>query len=434
MEYSYLDLAAYLLIYSFLGWVLEVCIIAIKEKRFCNRGFFNFPFSLSYGIIMDLLIILLPTLEGKYIMQGIVILAVTASVSFIAGGMAKRISRNRLWQYDAYNIFGGEIKGAVLSLGIAAGFATAYYLIHPIVFFVMQLIPKKVTVVITITLVVMLILDFFCILYVLHIHHANKEILALQEETRQRKIRFSKWIYKGIWKRIYRAYPLMEAMDEGEKSEEKPVFAKGMCLDKIIWIFLICAFGGDIIETLYCRITAGVWMSRSSVIYGPFSLVWGIGAALLTMVLQRLAGKDDRYVFISGAILGGVFEYMCSVFTEVFFGTTFWDYSWMPFNIGGRTNLLYCIFWGIIAVVWIKICYPRLSTWIEKIPLVTGKVVTWLFLILMICNALISAMAMIRYTQRQKESVASNVIEEFLDNEYPDALVEKIWPNMVLHE
>ena len=87
-------------------------------------------------------------------------------------------------------------------------------------------------------------------------------------------------------------------------------------------------------------------MSRSSVIYGAFSIVWGLGAVILTVVLQRFAGREDRYVFIAGSVLGGVYEYVCSVFTEVFFGTTFWDYSDMPFNIGGRTNLLYCIFWG----------------------------------------------------------------------------------------
>ena len=74
-------------------------------------------------------------------------------------------------------------------------------------------------------------------------------------------------------------------------------------------------------------------MSRSSVIYGTFSIVWGFGAVILTVVLQRLAGKEDRYIFLAGSVLGGVYEYLCSVFTEIFLGTTFWDYSDMPFVI-----------------------------------------------------------------------------------------------------
>ena len=46
-------------------------------------------------------------------------------------------------------------------------------------------------------------------------------------------------------------------------------------------------------------------MSRSSVIYGTFSIVWGFGAVILTVVLQRLAGKEDRYIFLAGSVLGG---------------------------------------------------------------------------------------------------------------------------------
>lgn len=72
------------------------------------------------------------------------------------------------------------------------------------------------------------------------------------------------------------------------------MFAQGICFDKLIWMFMICALLGDLIETLYCKLTIDVWMSRSSVIYGPFSIVWGVGAVLLTIVLQKVVQKDDR--------------------------------------------------------------------------------------------------------------------------------------------
>ena len=148
------------------------------------------------------------------------------------------------------------------------------------------------------------------------------------------------------------------------------------------------------------------------------------------MVLQRLAVKDDRYVFVAGFVLGGVYEYVCSVFTEVFLGTTFWDYSHMKFNIGGRTNLLFCFFWGVLAVVWVKVCYPPLSRGIEKIPPLAGKITTWILIVLMCCDALISAAAILRYTDRRENAEPDNAIEAFLDENYDDALVEMIWPKM----
>lgn len=153
-------------------------------------------------------------------------------------------------------------------------------------------------------------------------------------------------------------------------------------------------------------------------------------------------------------MLGGVYEYLCSVFTEIFLGTTFWDYSDMPFNIGGRTNLLYCIFWGLLSVVWVKICYPTISGWIEKLPPLGAKIATWAVVVLMSCDAVISAGAMVRYVERQdsaavQESSADtgnaagtenttgtvraekkSVIDTFFDINYPDERIEKVWPNM----
>ena len=102
----------------------------------------------------------------------------------------------------------------------------------------------------------------------------------------------------------------------------------------------------------------------------------------------------------------------------------------MAFNIGGRTNLLFCIFWGILALVWVKICYPPLSRMIEKIPPVTGKVVTWVLVGLMACDVVISAMAMIRYVGRAEGVEAENKVGEFLDMEYPDELIEWRWENL----
>lgn len=221
-------------------------------------------------------------------------------------------------------------------------------------------------------------------------------------------------------------------MRKERENQKGNIFAKGICLDKIIWVFLVSSLLGDVIETIYCRLFEGVWMSRSSVLYGPFSIVWGLGAVVLTMVLSRFAEKPRGRIFLIGALIGGVYEYVCSLFTEIFLGSVFWDYSWMPLNIGGRTNLLYMSFWGVLSVVWIKRIYPKMSRLIEMIPVLQGKVITWILVLFMICNTLISAMAMVRYIKRQDGMKARNAMEVFLDLNYEDELIEKVWPNMVI--
>ncbi len=93
----------------------------------------------------------------------------------------------------------------------------------------------------------------------------------------------------------------------------------------------------------------------------------GLAIALVTQLLYRYKDKPASWLFVMGTLLGGAYEYLCSVFTEVVFGAVFWDYSAIPFNLGGRINLLYC-FWGFAAVAWFKVLYPPISACIEKLP------------------------------------------------------------------
>lgn len=175
-------------------------------------------------------------------------------------------------------------------------------------------------------------------------------------------------------------------------------------------------------------------MNRSSLLYGPFSVVWGLGAVVLTVVLQQLNDKPDRYVFLSGCVLGGVYEYLCSVFTELVFGTIFWDYSHMPLNLGGRINLLYCIFWGLLAVLWLRVLYPPMERTIERLPPLAGQIITWVLIALMVCNAALTCAAMLRYTDRRGEAPRTGIVESFLDERYPDRYMEERWPNMKVTE
>ena len=182
-------------------------------------------------------------------------------------------------------------------------------------------------------------------------------------------------------------------------------------------------------ETIFCRLTAGVWMSRSSLVWGPFSIVWGLAIAAATALLYKDKEKPDRHLFIIGTVLGGAYEYICSVFTELVFGKVFWDYSKIPFNLGGRINLLYCFFWGIAAVIWIKNLYPLFSGWIEKIPVLWGYILTWILAVFMAVNIAVSSMALIRYDLRAEGKPPKNSVESIIDERFDDARMEKIYPN-----
>lgn len=424
-----LDLALYLILYSFLGWAVEVGYYAVTNRRFHNRGFLTLPLLLSYGATFDLLILVLPTLGNRRGLQFLFTMVAASVVESLFTQMKQRIGPKLQWETERSRLFSGKKWGVLLSAAVAMGYYFTYLLIHPLLLGLMLLIPKLVKQIVVWGLLILLVMDFAAVFYALRFGDAGY-FHRRMEQGKQDSI--AGWIFNAIWRRLQKAYPGIREMDEEE--QETYTFAKGLCFDKLIWVFLISALLGYVIETFYCGLVDGEWMNRSSVLYGPFSFVWGLGAVVLTVTLQRLAEKHDRSVFLAGFVIGGAYEYLCSVFTELVFGTVFWDYSDMPLNIGGRTNVLFCCFWGALAVIWVKILYPRMAVGIERVPVLPGKVLTWAMVFVMACNSVLTSAAMLRYDLRADNPEPANGFEVFLDQQYGDEFMENRWPNMIVTE
>lgn len=425
---SPMELCLCFFLYAFLGWAVEVACCAVARRRFLNRGLLSLPLLPSYGVAFVLLILLLPTLGGSYVLQFLAALAVVSVVDSLSEHIFRRVSPKLRWGGDRARLFSGSGKGFLISTSIAGGFYLVYLIVHPVLLGFTLLVPAFLTRIVVVVLSVLLAADLLSVVVALRAGDA-RDYQKRQENGIQGKL--ADRLSAAIWDRLQRSYPGIEEMAPEER-QDSYTFARGLCLDKLIWVFFISALLGDIIETFWCGLVDGQWMNRSSVLYGPFSFVWGLGAVVLTVTLRRLAEKNDRYVFLSGFFIGGAYEYMCSVFTELVFGTVFWDYSDMPLNIGGRTNVLFCFFWGVLAVVWIKVLYPPMSRTIEKLPALAGKIVTWVLMALMLCNAVLTGAAMLRYSTRAVRPEPANVLEQFLDAQYGDARIESRWPNMIV--
>lgn len=427
------DILFFAMIYSFLGWVIEVFYYSIKNKKFENRGFINLPFNISYGISAAILILSLPTLENQYIIQYIVILIVLTVVKSLTDYFIENIGRFETYEYIDEDNLSNSIQH-ISKLLLAAVCLLVYVVIHPVIFGITVVLSDTLIKISAAVFVLLISLDFMCTFYAMRTGDtAVAEDITNANKKRTQQI--ANKIVNYIWKRLEISYP---GINKASKSkQEKYVFAKGICPDKLIWVFLVSSFLGALIEMVYCYSIDGFWMNRSSVLYGPFSFVWGIGAVVLTVALRRFSGHKIKNViktFIAGFVIGGVYEYLCSVFTEVVFGTVFWDYSNMPLNIGGRTNVLYCVFWGLLGVIWTRVIYPPMSRRIEKLPALWGKVITWGIMTVMLCNGILTGAAMIRYTERQTSPQPSNIIEQLTDKHFDDEYMENRWPNMIMPE
>lgn len=428
MRLTFTELLWLFLIYSFFGWVIEAMVGSIKNRRFTNRGFSTGPFCPVYGIAAVTMQITLSDLtdDPVFLLIGCGIEATVTE--WYTGKILERLNRHKWWDYShkKWN-FDGYICLQYTLLWALLGAATIRYG-NTFFLFLYEFIPEPVPAVIVWILAAFLVIDSVVSLAaLLHLHRSKAGKQKSHGKLITAVYRTARRIVDYVGRRMAKAYPAIEEASEEIIKEGK--FAEGCGFYKLFWLFLIGALLGDFTETIFCRITGGVWMSRSSLVWGPFSIVWGLAITLATTLLYKDRDKPDRHIFLVGTFLGGAYEYVCSVFTELVFGQVFWDYSQIPFNLGGRVNLLYCFFWGIAAVVWIKLLYPRFSGWIERIPKIAGYVATWILVVFMAADIIVSSAALVRYDQRAGGAAADSGWEQIIDENFNDGKMQRIYPN-----
>lgn len=417
------------LIYSFVGWILETIFAITKQRKIINRGLINGPFCTVYGFTGVLITVALKDLSGVWLF---LFSAIYASViEWVAGKIIEKICHERWWNYENNKLnLGGYISLQTSVLWGALGFIAVTFT-NSLLIDAYKLIPFMVVRIILIVVVVALAADMIFSLLILYYNGRGIEkVKSANNNFTKLSRKLEKWLISRVNNRKNKAYPKTVKVEK--EAKDKTVFAYGCGFYKLVVLFFVGAFVGDIIETIFCRITMGEWMSRSSVVWGPFSIVWGLAIASATLMLYKYKDRSDGFLFLIGTGLGGAYEYLCSVFTEIVFGKVFWDYSDIPFNLGGRINLLYCFFWGIAAVVWFKLIYTRLSKVIEKIPVKFGKITTWILVVFMIANVLMSCFALTRYDQREKGIDAKQSWQVWLDKHYDDEKMMRIYPNAIV--
>lgn len=208
--------------------------------------------------------------------------------------------------------------------------------------------------------------------------------------------------------------------------EKRKIFEKLIIL---FWLFILGSVIGYVYEMIVVLFQKGHFESRQGLIYGPFTPVYGIGIVVYYLVLNSMNTQNKAKVFFVTMLLGGVTEYLCSFVQEKAFGTISWDYSYLKFNLNGRTSLLHCTYWGIAGILYSICIAPR----VEKLETVlyhpSLKIVTSLVLVFMVFNITISSAAAERQTARKRNMEAQNEFDKFLDERYPDEYMDKIFAN-----
>ena len=212
----------------------------------------------------------------------------------------------------------------------------------------------------------------------------------------------------------------------------------------LFWVFFVCSILGLAIEVVYHMVVVdpGVYQDRAGLLFGPFSPIYGVGAALLTIALNRFYRANPLVIFLVSAVIGGVFEAFVSWFMQTSFGAVAWDYTGMtifgfpdPVAIlfHGRTSTPFMCMWGALGFVWIKVCLPWLLKLINMIPWKIRYSLTSLVAVLMLVNAVMTLQALDCWFERVSGTASTTPVEEFYAEHFDNAYMADRFQSMTIH-
>lgn len=409
------------ILYSFSGWLIEVLVFASIKRSFVKRGFLSGPLCPVYGFGALAVTAFLRPLAAYPLAVFPLACLIAAAVEYATGWFLESAFSLKWWDYSKRFL---NLKGRVCLLysSIFGALGTfVFYSVDPAAIEALKRVPLRACDVAALGGMVCLALDLSYSLRGFSELPASAAARALSRGG----ARLAR-IFPGI-----QAAPRRRRPDRPERPRS---FAAGFNYYKLFWVFIVSGNLGVVLEMLWCLVAVGRLESRTGLVYGMQNPVYGFGALLMTLALSRHEKRRDVWIFLGSLLIGGAFEYLCSLGQETVFGSVSWEYSKTALNLQGRTNLMFSLIWGILGLLWVRYAYPPLSRAIERIPNALGKALTWVLSAALAADIAVSAAAVMRWSQRLEGRPPANAIERAVDERFPDARLERIYPHMTFRK
>jgi uncharacterized membrane protein len=214
----------------------------------------------------------------------------------------------------------------------------------------------------------------------------------------------------------------------------------GVSISTMLWLFLLYSVLGVLVEGLFCLAVEGYLELRLGLLYLPLRPIYGIGGAACALLLSQYL-HEPVLIFLLGAVIGDVVEYVAGFVVEKLLRTTSWDYRHKLLNLHGRICLEYSIYWGLLALLAVYVLNPYLLGLVQILEQHGGPGVLTGALILVLASTLLT-LAALRSIGRRVESLRSQPAsdgpprragwEALLGRLAPDRVLVNSFPRMSL--
>ncbi len=154
------DLLIYYIIYSFLGWCVEVGYAYKNQRKFVNRGFLYGPLCPIYGAAVLSVILTLSNLHYNSFIMLIIATFLTSFIEYFTGLILEKLFKTKYWDYteDPLNLHGRICLHFSIMWGIVS--LLIVHIVHPLIISIVCIIPEAIRIELSILLLILITIDF----------------------------------------------------------------------------------------------------------------------------------------------------------------------------------------------------------------------------------------------------------------------------------
>ena len=206
------------MIYSFIGWIIDVIDIRVETKKWVNRGFLIGPYCPIYGWAAIFMTILLKKYHNDPIVLFFMSMVICATVEYLTSLVMEKIFKTRWWDYSnkRFNINGRICLETMIPFGLL-GVLLAYVL-NPFFIGILSKLPSNITNIIAIILLVIFLVDniiSYSIITKINISASKLKVDNTEEITK--KIRNYIKNYSSFGKRLINSFPNVKFLRKNKK-------------------------------------------------------------------------------------------------------------------------------------------------------------------------------------------------------------------------
>ena len=157
----------------------------------------------------------------------------------------------------------------------------------------------------------------------------------------------------------------------------------GYDLYHFIACFFLFSILGWVVESIYMSF-CNKKLTNRGFMTGPFCPIYGVGATLGYILLHPFA-HNVVALYVIGALLATIFEFLVAKLMMKLFGEVWWDYNDKFCNYKGVICLESTLAWGLYAVIIITFLFEKVMSFVDKYPMAWGiKTIGLIFVMVMI--------------------------------------------------